>query len=297
MRNVTRCSLLLLLLQACQQKPAETTTPPLPAAAVSTATELTVAQRFSPIISGYWVSADYLKEVARTRSPEASFDHTPPGPSSLAISPFASQKDSVEIGASYSLHEGGSLILLLRSTAQAGTLQLRAPYSNNDGTTDELAYQITATDTTLFFITRNSKTHQIVSKVDYHRTGIPGKEPDLEAGVEWGVNDLLVTGQYNGIDSLNQPVHAQFLTSGLIKGLPFRKYSIQNDFTGPNPGNAIYFDVYTKQQQQVAASFGRDTLKLYTIHSVVGVPLGETDTTEIFTRGRLRYQLVRVKKP
>ena len=83
----------------------------------------------------------------------------------------------------------------------------------------------------------------------------------------------------------------------MVRGLPFRKYSIQTDFTGPNPGNEVYFDVYTKQQQQVATSFGRDTLKLYTIHSIIGVPPGETDTTEIFTRGRLRYQLVRVKKP
>ncbi|AMR28734.1 hypothetical protein A0257_17605 [Hymenobacter psoromatis] len=215
----------------------------------------------------------------------------------MAISPFTDQRDSVEIGASYGLHEGGSLTLLLRPTTQADTLQVKVLYRNEAGTTNELTFQITTTDTTLFYITRNSKTHRIVSKIDYRRTGMPSKNPDLEVGVERGVNNLLMTGQYNGIDSLKQPVHAQFSTSGLVKGLSFHKYSVQTDFTGPNPGNAIYFDVYTEQQQQLSASFGRDTLKLYTIHSVIGVPPGETDTTEIFTRGRLRYQLVRVKKP
>ena len=257
----------------------------------------TLAQQISPIISGYWVSADYLREVARTRSPATSFDRTPPGPSSLAISPFTSQKDSVKIGASYGLHEGGSLILLLRPTAQTGTLQIKAPYSNTDDADDEITYQTTATDTTLFFITRNRKTHQIVSKVGYRRTGMPGKDANLEAGVERGLNKVLITGRYSGVDSLSQPVYAQFFTGGVVKGLPFHKYSIQTDFTGPNPGDAIYFDLYTKQQQQLAASFGRDTLKFYTIHSIIGVPPGKTDTTELFTSGRLRYQLIRVEKP
>ena len=293
----------LLLTTACQQQPAEMTgvgksiTPADSATGdVAPAAAPTLAQRVSPIISGYWVNADYLKEVARTRSPAASFDSIE-SPSSLVISPFTQQKDSVEIGASYGLHEGGNLTLFLRPYPQPDILRVKAPYQNETTTTSELTYRITATDTTLFYVTKKSKTRQIVGKMDYQRTGRATGEADLETGVARGVNNLLTTGFYNGVDSLSQPVRVQFLTNGTVKGLPFRKYYIETDFTGPNPGDAIYFDVYTKQQQQLGASFGRDTLKLYTIHSTIGTAPGETDTTELFTRGRLRYQLVRVKKP
>jgi len=301
MKEMLLCLLLLCLVTACQQQAADTTAPPPPAAtatvAATVAAEPTIAQRFSPIISGYWVSADYLKAVARTRSPLAAFDHTPPGPSSLEIRPFAGQKDSVEIGASYGLHEGGDMLLLLQHGTEAHSLPIRLKYGGEAGTTTELAYRLTSTDTTLFYITRKTKTQQILSKLAYRRTGRPGKKPDLEAGVAWGVNDLLISGNYSGLDSLHQPVRAQFLTSGLVEGLSFSKYSIQIDFTGPNPGDAIFFDLYTSKQQQLAASFGHDTLKLYTVHSASGVPAGATDTIETFTRGRLRYQLVRLKKP
>ncbi|MGI4760883.1 MAG: hypothetical protein ACRYF0_09265 [Janthinobacterium lividum] len=238
-----------------------------------------------------------MDEVARTRSPEAAFDHASLAPSSLAISPFATQQDSVSIGASYGLHEGGDMLLLLQPGTEANSFKTKPRYGGEAGTTEELSYQLTPTDTVLFYITRRTKTHQVISKNAYRRTGIPGEDIGLEAAVERGVNGLLITGSYIGKDSINQPVKSQFFTNGLVKGLPFKKYIIQTDFTGPNPGNEVIFNVYTKARQELAASFGRDTLKLYTIRSIVGVPAGATDTTQIFRRGRLRYQLVRVKKP
>jgi hypothetical protein len=205
--------------------------------------------------------------------------------------------DSVEIGATYGLHEGGDLTLLLPIHATTSALQVKHRYGGEAGIADELTYRITATDTTLLYITRRSKTYEIVSTIAYRRTGMPGKKGDLEEGVERGINDLLITGRYSGVDSLNQPIRAQFFTNGIVKGLPFAKYSIQTDFTGPNPGNTISFDVYTKYQKSFIASFGRDTLKLYTIHSSTGVAAGQVDPNNVFSRGRLRYQLVRVKQP
>lgn len=292
---------LLALALSCQQRPAETTASPLPAAPAPQATPVaaapTVAQRFSPIISGYWVSVEYLDEVAHTRSPEAAFDHTPQGPSSLAISPFSTRKDSVEIGATYGLHEGGNLMLLLPPPTEATTLNLRSLTGGEAEATDEITYQVTATDTVLFYITRRKKTRQIISKVAYHRAGISTNAADLEQGVEQAVNKLLVVGQYNGLDSLNHLIHARFYADGKVEGLSFDNYLIQTDFTGPNSGNTIIFDAYTKQRKEFAASFGRDTLSLYTIHSSTGIAAGQVDTANVFSRGRLRYQLVRVGKP
>jgi hypothetical protein len=300
MRNVTRY-LPLFLLAACQQKPTENitlsqptnTSKPVAAAEAG----LTVAQRLSPIISGHWVSADYLQVVARTHSPAAAFENTPPSPTSLEIRNFATQKDSVEIGASYGLHEGGNLMLLLQPGSQTGSLRIRELYGTEASATNELAYQITPTDTTLFYITRKSNTQQPISKIAYRRTGTPGKNSDLEAGVELGVNKLLLSGSYLGTDSIGHQVAAQFHTDGRLTGLPFKKYTIQTDFSGPNPGDEVIFDVYTKQQREFAAVYGHDTVRLYSILSSTGASGGEVDPTNVFTRGRLRYQLIRIKRP
>ncbi|MBJ6143529.1 hypothetical protein [Hymenobacter sp. BT559] len=291
---------LACVLQACQQQSAEKAASQAPSSEsnpteVPIAVKPTLAQRLSPVLKGHWVSANYLREVARTRSPQAAFDDAP-SPTSLVIEDFAGQKDSVEIGASYGLHEGGNLTLLLQAGTQPGSLKVREPYGGEVGTRNELAYRITSTDTTLLYITRKSSTNKIVSQLAYRRTGMPGKTADLETGVELGVNKLLLAGSYTGTDSTGRSVAVRFFTDGRLTGLPFKKYGVQTDFTGPTPGDELVFDVYTKQQQTFAASFGRDTLKLYTTHSLLGIPPGGTDTTEYFTRGRLRYQLIRTKQ-
>jgi len=290
---------LTCLLQACQQ-PAEKAVQQAPITAVDTTKASvgaapTLAQRLSPVLKGHWVSADYLQKVALTRSPQAAFDDAL-SPTSLEIGDFANQKDSVEIGASYGLHEGGNLTLLLQAGTQPGSLKVREP-SGEAGTSTELAYRITSTDTTLLYSTRKSRTNKLINQLAYRRTGMPGKTTDLEAGVELGVNKLLLSGRYTGTDSAGRAVAVRFFTDGTVLGLPFKKYVVQTDFAGPNPGDELVFDVHTKQQQSFAASFGRDTLKFYTTHSLIGIPPGGTDTTEYFTRGRLRYQLLRTKQP
>ncbi|GAB2455827.1 hypothetical protein GCM10011375_03750 [Hymenobacter qilianensis] len=205
--------------------------------------------------------------------------------------------DSVEIGVTYGLHEGGSRILLLRPGQNDKTLSLRPQLGDEKETVVELSYEISAADTTLFFIQRNAKTNRIVDKIPYYRALKSSVKTDLQGGVERAINQLLITGQYQGTDSLGQPVNAYFLSDGKVKGLPFSQYTVQMDFTGPNPGDELIFDTYSKRQSSFGASFGRDTLRLYTIHHTVGVSPSETDTTDLFSRGRLRYQLVRVRKP
>ena len=301
MRNVTAYLLLLPLLQACQQKPAETTKQPAaaietPVASVLASAKGALAQQFSPIISGSWVSTDYLQEVARTRSPAAAFDYAP-APASLAISSFTTQADSVEIGASYGMHEGGNLTILLQPGKRSNALPIRRDYSDSVGTFREVSYRIGPHDTTLFISSYSRKTDQLIYQQAYRRTGGIATTADLETGVKRGINQLLLARQYRGVDSLGHAVQAQFLLDGTVRGLPFRKYFVQTDFTEPNPGDAIVFDVYTKQQCEFAAVYGRDTLRLYIIRSVVGVPAGTSDTTTIFSRGRLCYQLVRTPKP
>lgn len=290
---------LACVLQACQQQSAEKAASQAPSSESNTkgvpVAAPTLAQRLSPLLKGYWVSADYLREVARTRSPQAAFDSAP-SPTSLVIEDFAGKKDSVEIGASYGLHEGGSLTLLLQAGTQPGSLRVREPYGGELGTSNELAYRITSTDTTLLYITRKRSTNKVISQLAYRRTGMPGKTADLEVGVGLGVNKLLLAGSYTGTDSTGRAVAARFFTDGRLTGLPFKKFTIQTDFAGPTLYDGIIFDAYTNQRREFSASYGRDTVRFYTVRAAYGIPPGGTDTTEYFTRGRLRYQLIRTRQ-
>ena len=272
-----------LAASACQSPTPETAaTPPV----------TTVAQQLSPIFSGYWVSAAYLDAVARTRSPQAAFAHLPAAPAALAIGSFEAQQDSVVIGAVYGMHEGGSLTLRLPAKGPAVALSLQADYSDPAGTYRELGYRIAAGDTVLLLSRRHGTTHQLLAQAAYRRTG-PATDPQhLEPAVDRGLNQRLLARHYRGTDSLGHSVQVQFGVDGTVRGLPYQTYYIPNDFTGPNPGDALMFDLYTKRQQTLAATFGRDTLKLYSSYATVGVPPGGRDTTEYFVRGRLRYQLV-----
>jgi hypothetical protein len=284
-----------IIAAACQSQPdaatqqAEPTAKPtnsLPQAA-------TVAQQLSPILSGYWLSSAYLDKLAQTRSPAATFDYTPDGPASIYIEPFASQQDSVQISASYGMHEGGDLMMLLPQPITDNTVPLKRQYGAQPGITEHLTYHLSQTDTTLSFTERRLKGKSVTNNIAYRRVVPAGVKTDLDGGVEWGVNKLLIAGDYRGTDSLQHAVSAQFLANGTVKGLPFRKYLIQTDFTGPNGGDEVIFDVYTKSQLNMAASFGRDTLRLYSMRSGLETRPGTMDTMEVFRRGHLRYELVR----
>jgi hypothetical protein len=285
-----------LLVAACQQQ-AETATQPTAAQqqsvdSVGIAAPL-LGARLSPILSGYWLSSAYLQKLARTRSPATAFSYLPNGPASIYIEPFASQTDSFHIGASYGMHEGGEFTLLLPPAIAANTIPLKQQYGDQPGTAKELVYQISSRDTTLSFVERQAKGKRITTTIAYQRVVPSGIKTDLNGGVEWGVNQLLMVGRYRGADSLQHAVSAQFLPNGTVKGLPFRKYLIQVDFTGPHGGDEVIFDVYTRAQLKMAASFGCDTLRLYSMHTFIEALPGTTDTTEVFRRGRLRYELIR----
>lgn len=288
---------LLALALSCQQKPAETTAPPPPPAppAASVATAPTVAQRFSPIISGAWVNSQYLSAVEDTRSPEKASESFPDGPVAIFIKPVLATADSIQAGAVYNMHEGGELTVLFRAGREPNSVQVKL--SEGDNTASDLVYHISPTDTTLTLISRETKQ---IKRLTYRRALRANGKTDLSNGVENALNKILVAGSYAGTDSLGHPVQARFSADGQITGLPFTTYLVLADFFSPSIGNELIFDSDTRRRKELAAVFGRDTLRLYTIHETIFYAAASTDSVRVdsaysFRRGRLRYQLVRVK--
>ena len=266
---------------AAQQRPADSGTAPAAGA------------RLSPVFSGYWLSSAYLQKLALTRSPALAINGLPAGPGSIYIEPFAHQTDSVEVAVNYGMHEGGSRTLLLPRTGAGNAVRVKPDYGTPANTVQELVCQPSDADTTLLFNTRHRQTNRVVGRIAYRRVLPAGVKTDLEGGVNRAVNQLLMAGRYRGTDARQRAVEARFFADGTVQGLPFKRYFVQTDFTGPNVGDEIIFDVYTKSQLNLAAAFGRDTLRLYTIDSDLETPAGSPEPTEVFRRGRLRYELIR----
>ncbi|MFD1466622.1 hypothetical protein ACFQ48_00180 [Hymenobacter caeli] len=218
----------------------------------------------------------------------------------MRIEPAAAA-DSTHADVAFNLHEGGEMTVLFRPGTSATSLPAHTSLGE-DATSYELAYQISATDTVLYFVKRDQQHQREIGRFAYRRVarGKTDKNPVEQLGDEAShtLNRLLVAGAYVGTDSLGKQLRVQFLPDGQVRGLPFRMYHVLEDFIGPAIGDEILFNMYKKGGEGFAVDFGRDTLRLYSVHSAVEAPADPTrqDSALVFHRGLLRYQLVRQRR-
>jgi hypothetical protein len=243
------------------------------------------------------VSSQYLNAVARSRSPEKASESFPDGPVAIFINPIPATADSIKAGVVYNMHEGGEITVLFRAGREPHSVQVKL--REGDNTVSDLVYHVSSTDTTLTLLLRATKQ---IKRLTYRRALRANGKTDLSNGVENALNKILVASSYTGTDSLGHPVQARFSANGQLTGLPFTTYLIHTDFFSPSIGDALIFDSDTKRRKELAAAFGRDTLRLYTIHETIFYAAASTDSVRLdsaynFRRGHLRYQLVRVKQP
>lgn len=300
MRNTIRYLFWLFLLPACQPKPVEHAGQPLPAATLPVAAAgPMVAQRFSPIISGYWVSARYLAALARTRSPKAAIQDFPNYPVTILVEPAAATADSTHASLVLNLHEGSDMTIFFRPGSSTTSLPART-LLDEVTISYEVTYQASAADTVLYVVKRQHQRE--LSRFAYRRVARVRAGQDYTAQLNDELahllNRQLVAGSYAGTDSLGRPLRVQLSPTGQVKGLPFRTYHVLEDFLGgPTGGDALIFNTYQKNQEQFEATYGRDTIRLYAQYEAMGLPPGATDSLLAVKRGRLRYQLVRLRKP
>jgi hypothetical protein len=236
----------------------------------------------------------------RTRSPALAIKDFPNYPATMLIEPAPATADSTHAALVLDLHEGSDMTILFQSGTSATSLPVRISLGE-DATSYELAYQVSATDTVLYFVKRDRQQREL-SRFAYRRVAQvkPGKEHITQLNDEFAhtLNRLLLAGTYLGTDSLGRRVQAQFWPDGQVKGLPFRTYHILEDFLGgPTGGDVLICNMYQKDQQQFVTDYGRDTLRLYEQYEAIDIPPGGMDSTLISKRGRLRYQLIRRKRP
>ena len=255
----------------------------------------TLARRFSPIIRGAWVSANYLAVLEETNSPIAAFDSAG-YVSEIHVSPVVPSGDSLVSGVSYGNHEGGDISIYFRPGQRPNSLLTNQREYDHPGSFGEISYQLGSRDTTLT-LTTYSRNNKVLRSASYRR--IHGTRLDELDALNYAVNKLLFAGSYAGIDSVKRPVAVRFTADGRIIGLNgVMKYRVNTDF-GSGPGNDIdHLSTQVNGKHRRLMSYRRsgDTLRLYAA-SVVKTKSkpGTDDETidETMTQGKQLFRLIR----
>ncbi|ALW85499.1 hypothetical protein AUC43_10590 [Hymenobacter sedentarius] len=295
--------LALPLWNACQssktdeQSTSGTAKKPLQEAGLTpTATQADIlAQRFGPILKGAWVSTAYLAAVQKTKSPLKAADAAGEV-SEIHINPAMRNADSLVADVGLGNHEGGNLTIYFRPGQQASALPTNFRDYDAPGSFAELSYRVATRDTTLE-LTTYSNSRKVLARTAFRR--VAGARLGTLGAANLAVNQLLLAGNYTGVDSLGRPVSMQFEANGRVKGLKgFRSYTVNTDFSG-GPGTEIdhlVLDPQTTHRRLLGYSRRANTLLLYAAFMVEPRLVAGTEddyTLPELVRGRLLFTLER----
>lgn len=246
-----------------------------------------LVQKFKPFIHGVWVTADYMEDISKTKSPRRSSEKIP-FISEFIIDTSNITADSINLPMAMGNHEGSNFILYFKNGQTKNSL-LTNIVSYHDETNDIETYEIgiqTDNDTSLALYRYDAKKN-LIDKTKYIK--VRGVKPgnDLESGFQYLVNKKLMTGSYKLIDTTGTQVDVRLSNDGKITGFSsFKTYYILTDFVAEveRVPDQVCFDIQTNGQQCFEFKINNDSINLFILPD-------ETDT--LLLRGPLVYKLIK----
>jgi hypothetical protein len=278
--------LITCVLQACKAKTSHKAIDTMPAQQQAY-NNVSLIEKFKPILQGVWVRSNYLADVIRTRSPYASFSKLK-GYASLTIEMDSIKNDKLEIGVSLNNHEGYSFDLLFKPGHTPTVLKIQQHDYAPTNDIFELGYIVKSQDTSLVLYHYKDKSYHLIDSTTYTRVTKKSAINDTGYGINFFVNQKLITGNYSSTDSAGNTSPVKFKTDGTVYGLAnFKTYSVGTDFeAGPeNNLDIIYFDDI--EQNTLAYKINRDTITLYSTR--------ENSDHSLLDLGKVRYKLIKLK--
>lgn len=222
-------------------------------------------KKFKPFLHGTWIPADYIDDIAKTKSPLKS---SGPGLiSEFFIDTAAMKEDSLQISAAFGNHEGGEFILYFRQGQTPTSLLTNLSVDDKEPDSYELGYSANKNDTFLILYHYVQKNKRLLDKKEYIKAPVnESKNEEDASGLQYMVNQKLVSGTYKVTDSTGIETQIELTNNGKITGLPgFKTYYILTDFvTEPeNITDEICFDIQTKNQKCYGFKIIADTINLF----------------------------------
>ena len=220
-------------------------------------------EKFKPYLNGVWVSKEYVDDVKKNKSPLKSSDKLT-FISEFSINAIDLEEDSIHVGAGFGNHEGGDFIIYFRNGQTATSLPTNLTGFNNEKDFYELGYSLKGHDT-LLVIYDYDQNKNLVRKTNYIRSPKQPLDNDVN-GLQYVINQELVTGTYTIFDSVGNTATVQLTTDGRIKGFKdFKTYYILTDFVASpeNLTDEICLEIQTREQKCYGFKITADTINLF----------------------------------
>ena len=224
----------------------------------------TLTLNFPSDFKGNWVLTDYINEIGKTKSPVKSSNKLE-GVVAIIIG-SAIKGDSLEVQASWNNHEGLNFYVYLNKRKKNSFKTNILDYQDK-ANYYELGYEVINKEVFLFLYHFN-KTNELLDKAQFSKiTSLSNNKKDVAWGLQYVVNDKLLTGNNLLIDTENHATKLNFNPDGSLTGHPtFKTFHIFTDFMGEPNNNLdlISFNLATGKPTQFAFKIVNDTTYLYT---------------------------------
>ncbi|MEA5256345.1 hypothetical protein VB264_01030 [Arcicella aquatica] len=213
--------------------------------------------------NGNWVLTDYINEIEKTKSPVKSSNKLE-GVVAIIIGGTV-KGDSLEVQASWNNHEELNFFVYLNKNNKKAFKTNIVDYQDKSNYY-ELGYEVIDKEAFLFLYHFN-KTNELLEKTQFSKvTDLSDNKKDVASGLQYMVNDKLLTGKKLLIDTDNHATKLNFNPDGSLTGHPtFKTFHIFTDFMGePNSNlDLISFNLATGKPTQFAFKIVKDTTFLY----------------------------------
>ncbi|WP_400193887.1 hypothetical protein [Hymenobacter sp. B81] len=285
MRFLLPCLAALSLTTACQRGQQEPENGAPQAVANDANDPAALARRFSPLLRGVWVKADYVAELGRSRSPFLAAGQLR-DVVALALAPERRRGDSLLVEANLNNHEAEQFRLYFRPGQRADALATsRVDYERPRGFY-ELAVTVEGADTTLHWQHYSRNARLLETTVFRRVPGLAATAGSAGEAVPRVAHAQVLAGSYFATDSLGRHHRVRLRPDGTVQGLPgVRAYRAATDFvvTLANNRDNLVLNPGSRRPQLCTYGFRGDTLRVYAARIV------EPELRQ----GRLRYTLVR----
>ena len=210
--------------------------------------------QFKPLINGVWIKKDYIKKIKKSKSPLEAIEKAT-GITIMYIDTATLKGDSIAVPVVLNNHEGRNVSLSFEPGKNTTTVMLGK---------DELSYKLKK-DTTLIIYhynpdTRETDIAQYIKAMDKQPAG------GLTTGMSTAINNVILSGKYEGTDASGKKVNPTFTDDGKVTGLPgLTTYFVQSDFVADpeHSHDEIIFNMNSKDQKQYSFIINKKTLSLY----------------------------------
>ena len=214
-------------------------------------------------LQGAWVLKDYTTDIEKTKSPLKSAEKLTGLVSFYVDTIF--KNDSVKVAGSWNNHEGIIFTVYSKKAEKSNHLKTDLQDYEEPSNYFEFGFETTEKETILTLF-HYDKSNKLLDSKQFTKILDKQNNTDPTYGLQYFVNQKLVSGNYTMTDDKNAKSKVTFTNDGTVTGFPnFKNYYISTDFSGgPTPTfDEIIIDLNLPTQRNFIFKRGENSLDIF----------------------------------